>query len=287
MNDSNDDEDDVAFSRIFDDGGRLILRDEEAAEAGTVLIALDTASCTGEECHCHEVELLAQPLALVGGKLVESGVAPLQAVLDVESGELSVEEVPEAGSERASLLDRLRRLLQGDRLEALHERWRRARRQDDQDEWKETDWGGIDLEAMVPFLEIFPSRWDLSVDLDGRRYWVVDLWCLTPDCPCTDVALDFVAADDETAEHLFVNLETGEPDDPDAGETALRLWSALRESAGALDELRARHEAARRVALELPDHLAPPKPVVALPRAGRNDPCPCGSGKKSKKCCGG
>jgi len=28
--------------------------------------------------------------------------------------------------------------------------------------------------------------------------------------------------------------------------------------------------------------------VTAVPRAkvGRNDPCPCGSGKKYKKCCG-
>ncbi|WP_367280582.1 SEC-C metal-binding domain-containing protein [uncultured Desulfovibrio sp.] len=24
----------------------------------------------------------------------------------------------------------------------------------------------------------------------------------------------------------------------------------------------------------------------AAPRVGRNDPCPCGSGKKYKKCCG-
>jgi len=31
----------------------------------------------------------------------------------------------------------------------------------------------------------------------------------------------------------------------------------------------------------------PTRPVVnAAPKAGRNDPCPCGSGKKSKKCCG-
>jgi SEC-C motif-containing protein len=31
----------------------------------------------------------------------------------------------------------------------------------------------------------------------------------------------------------------------------------------------------------------PPKQVVnAAPKIGRNDPCPCGSGKKSKKCCG-
>jgi preprotein translocase subunit SecA len=27
-------------------------------------------------------------------------------------------------------------------------------------------------------------------------------------------------------------------------------------------------------------------PVVASSRVGRNDPCPCGSGKKYKKCCG-
>jgi uncharacterized protein len=36
-------------------------------------------------------------------------------------------------------------------------------------------------------------------------------------------------------------------------------------------------------------HLAsqpamPPAPTVA--KVGRNDPCPCGSGKKYKKCCG-
>lgn len=30
----------------------------------------------------------------------------------------------------------------------------------------------------------------------------------------------------------------------------------------------------------------PPEPVVKPPKVGRNDPCPCGSGKKYKKCCG-
>jgi uncharacterized protein YecA (UPF0149 family) len=28
------------------------------------------------------------------------------------------------------------------------------------------------------------------------------------------------------------------------------------------------------------------KPVAAAGQPGRNDPCPCGSGKKYKKCCG-
>jgi preprotein translocase subunit SecA len=27
-------------------------------------------------------------------------------------------------------------------------------------------------------------------------------------------------------------------------------------------------------------------PVVPTEKVGRNDPCPCGSGKKYKKCCG-
>jgi uncharacterized protein YecA (UPF0149 family) len=27
-------------------------------------------------------------------------------------------------------------------------------------------------------------------------------------------------------------------------------------------------------------------PIIAEPKIGRNEPCPCGSGKKYKKCCG-
>ena len=32
--------------------------------------------------------------------------------------------------------------------------------------------------------------------------------------------------------------------------------------------------------------LNPPKPKIAEKKVGRNEPCPCGSGKKYKKCCG-
>ena len=35
-----------------------------------------------------------------------------------------------------------------------------------------------------------------------------------------------------------------------------------------------------------PSSYVAPKPVVREPKIGRNDPCPCGSGKKYKKCCG-
>ena len=32
--------------------------------------------------------------------------------------------------------------------------------------------------------------------------------------------------------------------------------------------------------------LNPPKTRIAETKIGRNEPCPCGSGKKYKKCCG-
>jgi preprotein translocase subunit SecA len=32
--------------------------------------------------------------------------------------------------------------------------------------------------------------------------------------------------------------------------------------------------------------FVPVLPVRTTPKVGRNDPCPCGSGKKYKKCCG-
>lgn len=32
--------------------------------------------------------------------------------------------------------------------------------------------------------------------------------------------------------------------------------------------------------------LNPTKPKIAEKKVGRNEPCPCGSGKKYKKCCG-
>ena len=37
---------------------------------------------------------------------------------------------------------------------------------------------------------------------------------------------------------------------------------------------------------ETPEEVAPPAATYKPgPKVGRNDPCPCGSGKKYKKCC--
>jgi preprotein translocase subunit SecA len=53
-----------------------------------------------------------------------------------------------------------------------------------------------------------------------------------------------------------------------------------------------RHRTSRRRAGDIDAHEPdafqdlPPEPVRTTQKPGRNDPCPCGSGKKYKKCCG-
>jgi preprotein translocase subunit SecA len=45
-------------------------------------------------------------------------------------------------------------------------------------------------------------------------------------------------------------------------------------------------QAMREAAMEAASGESRPEPIKAQPKVGRNDPCPCGSGKKYKKCCG-
>ena len=48
---------------------------------------------------------------------------------------------------------------------------------------------------------------------------------------------------------------------------------------------RRRAEEEERLRLRRQQQLRTPQPRIAPPKAGRNDPCPCGSGLKYKKCC--
>ena len=45
-------------------------------------------------------------------------------------------------------------------------------------------------------------------------------------------------------------------------------------------------ESAQRAAAAGPQRPQPTQPIKAAPKVGRNDPCPCGSGKKYKNCHG-
>jgi hypothetical protein len=66
-----------------------------------------------------------------------------------------------------------------------------------------------------------------------------------------------------------------------------RKWHAQRDSEDSQEEEETAvgDQSAYDLPAEMP--VTPPIPIVEhSPKVGRNDPCPCGSGKKYKKCCG-
>ena len=87
----------------------------------------------------------------------------------------------------------------------------------------------------------------------------------------------------EVFEHFF--MATVATEDPRLRRQQMEFHKTV------LDQMAMDEEAARRrVAAERgegPEEAAPKiMPVRRGPKVGRNDPCPCGSGKKYKKCCG-
>jgi len=155
---------------------------------------------------------------------------------------------------------------------------------------------------LVAFADIFPYGHLSSVE-SGRSSWLVeDLYCVDPGCKCHEVVLIFIPEGaDPTDESKFPTVIydykrrklgrvlIGLP----AGQGTFKdLVAKLREQHPAFElKVENRHLKLRVLYLRslqesggVPD-AEDAGNVLAKPDVGRNDPCPCGSGKKYKKCC--
>ena len=133
--------------------------------------------------------------------------------------------------------------------------------------------------------------------VDGKPADAFDSYCAMPDCPCTEAFLTFVRVgenhrrlpDDYTevrvsySERKVVAVvrkakrETPTPD--------VLVQALLKHHPDAWDRLRARHANMKALYRRWEAEREPPPLPDSTKKVGRNDPCPCGSGKKHKKCC--
>ena len=135
-----------------------------------------------------------------------------------------------------------------------------------------------------------------------RDYLIEDLYCPNPACPCKEAHLLFMRyrIDDE---HEPVNIKDtllarvplrGKATIEDVydgteqeAKALLVAWQQAYPQAQVL--LKTRYEDIKAVGErslnDAPERLIEPADRKA-PKIGRNEPCPCGSGKKYKKCCG-
>ena len=151
--------------------------------------------------------------------------------------------------------------------------------------------------SMVGYYEILPYAKPVEFTLGAQTWLLDDQHCVRANCSCQEAALSFFELR-PSAQHSGIASEptlciryaydTGQIE-PLSGAKDGR-WSgqdfvdALREVLPNLDPVLAKRQALlrrlyRRALSRKTIRLQAPKP-------GRNDPCPCGSGKKYKKCCG-
>jgi hypothetical protein len=277
--------------RLFDDGGLLVVENESSPGVPGGRVALAASFCMSPGCTCREINVRAWRVeALPEGASEPARRAALSGRLDVDSGALTIPPDDLEHTKAApELLDLVRRALRPNVLSLLRERWHRAKWLERDDEWRTVDLSSIEPDALVCFLELFPSRWDLSVVMDHQRYWAVDSWCLAPGCRCQEIVVEFMADGIGSVGTIRIDVGRSSVVEVMGHDARLRpLGETLLADRSIREELRARRKLIRRVSRELPGFLSSPRegPAASTPTPSRNGPCPCGSGKKYKRCCG-
>ncbi len=126
--------------------------------------------------------------------------------------------------------------------------------------------------------------------LDGRLYEALDLYCVAPGCTCGEVIVDVATVMPRGGPplgHVVVERSGAARLEPrgNGRERLEQVWTAFQKRHPSYRARLARRGAAMK---EIAARIVPGAPprAEAKPKIGRNDACPCGSGKKYKKCCG-
>ena len=147
---------------------------------------------------------------------------------------------------------------------------------------------------MYAYNDVLPYGDQMIVTIDGRNCIIFDQYCLLPKCSCTDTILTVISADTfgEAGEELCsVSLKYAKkPWKAYKGRSFPVSVEAVRSASedqipDFYKRLRNRHLKLKGIYAHCKKRNFSPKQPIQVPRVGRNDPCPCGSGKKYKKCC--
>ena len=142
----------------------------------------------------------------------------------------------------------------------------------------------------------------------AQETWVFDdQYCLNPRCPCQQAALTFICVSKAPERHpiqptraLYYDYKDGKisqvETEVDAQYSLPELLETLKKARGDLDSLLAnrhvllKHLCSRDSQRKKTEAKQARQTIHTIPsptpKIGRNDPCPCGSRKKWKRCCG-
>jgi len=159
---------------------------------------------------------------------------------------------------------------------------------------------------MIGYHDIFPHAEDMEFELDDITYMVDDQYCVSYACSCTHAGLTFLARKKEVIlnkyNQLFIiydyKTKKFKIENPGSSkkisspkvlvkefqrnnleEVIIKRHEKLRAMYDLFRERKYGHSEKKRIQQQVTISSN------GTPKIGRNEPCPCGSGKKYKKCC--
>jgi SEC-C motif domain protein len=279
----------AASPRFYDDGAPFGIPLPAVGEVPEANVLIETSFCANPNCPCRTVALAVRPMVPCGEGAWSTGdKPPVWFSFDVDTGTITVQKDSRELAERENLMPRLKVALAGGHAEYIRSRWFRVRGQRP-DEWKRQDWTRIDTDCLVQYQTLFPSAWELGIVHQRRRFWFIDSWCLKPQCKCAQCNFHVLGEEGTPIGYVLVDLGKWEVVETGGEALAAEVWEAFSKTSFARKKVKERQRAIREVAAKRPRGAvvsAAPVPAPTKPVVGRNEPCPCGSGKKYKKCCG-
>jgi SEC-C motif-containing protein len=281
--------------------GLLVLERPLGPAGPSRLLVSQLEACLQVQCTCREVtmravdlELAAPPASMEEFTALLAGREPVYALIELDLGQIS----PLTGdANRPPLKEEWLTFLNaqplGELLDRLHARWLNAKSLKPRNAWDSIDWTKRDPAELIIWDEIFPDgRSDHFLTQDGHLYLATEQYCSNSRCTCNEARIVFTELTGRGhSRHLGsirVQLPSGVPEVEEEKRRDRRTLQVLWQAYQRRHDVTARLSSRRRRIHELGDTLPKTLPAAAAPAApkvGRNDPCPCGSGLKHKRCC--
>jgi hypothetical protein len=279
-------------------------------------LVLELRPCDNRQCECRDVQVIGH---LVDTNLVEveatrGGLAltyhedrpaasPSQAAatfVSFETGEVEAATEGPQTADAARVLDWIADELDGELLDRLYDEWLHAKGWRRRDTHHEGAWARewkADMSRLVGWHEAFPDSRQDTYLVDASVTLALDHYCINPGCTCGEVRVALLAPGRSKEWTQFGDIQF---DLDSLSATRLNAWTSskadlvravragLENRYDVIEHFSNRLHRLKEVGRVLTRAVSASAPFTVsrlAAKAGRNDPCPCGSGKKYKKCC--
>ena len=253
--------------------------------------------CDNPVCNCGVVDLNFIPL---GHEDRNNSVSPYEVVIDIKNKRLDYKDEDNIPEENLKFADSLISRMDDADFRFLWEYYFASKYKMTEEaandsieahfDYHEVENNGL----MAAYNDVLPYGDQLLVRIDGKNCVIFDQYCLLPKCPCSDTSLTVFAAGEyeDPGEELYSvtldyrNRKWGMLEGRTQSVNTKTVRLAIEEQIPDIyTRFINRHIRIKGIYSHCKKRYFASKQQAHPPEAGRNDPCPCGSGKKYKNCC--